>query len=241
MHGLAVETRQRQVGHAQGQLDVGQQGVELAVDPHLVDVGAQVLARLALDLVGGVQQGGEAAVRGDPLGGGLGPDAGHARQVVAGLTDERGEVGVALGRDAVLLLDGRRVHPGQLGHTLLGVQDGDVAVDELQRVAVAGADQHLHAGRLGLRGQGRQDVVGLDAGQLDGADPEGVEHLLDQRHLPLERVRRGVARALVVGKPLRAERDPAGVERDRHVRGLLVAEQVRQHGREAVDGVGDLS
>ena len=42
----------------------------------------------------------------DPLRGGLGSDAGHAGQVVRGLADQGRQLGVAVGRNAVLRLDG---------------------------------------------------------------------------------------------------------------------------------------
>ena len=69
-----------------------------------------------------------------------------------------------------------------------------------------------------------------------------VEHLLDQADLALE-VGSGVSRAagLVLRVLLGAERLAGHVEGDHDVRGLLVAQHVDQHRREAVDGVGRLA
>ena len=75
----------------------------------------------------------------------FGPTPGHAGQVVAGLADQRGEVAVALGRHAVLLGDRGGVHPPDLGHPAHRVEQGHLVVDELEGVAVAGADDHLEA------------------------------------------------------------------------------------------------
>ena len=42
-----------------------------------------------------------------------------------------------------------------------------MVADQLERVAVAAADQHVEAGGLGLGGQGGDHVVGLEAVLLD--------------------------------------------------------------------------
>ncbi len=53
--------------------------------------------------------------------------------------------------------------PGQVGDALARVQHGHVLVDQLQGVAVTGADQHVHALLDGLHGERGDDVVGLVA------------------------------------------------------------------------------
>ena len=106
---------------------------------------AQRLADLALDLVDPVDQRVERAELADPLGRGLLPHARDARQVVARVAAQRREVGVLRRGQAVLGLDLLRGEPGQVGDALARVEHGDVVVDQLERVAVAGADQHVHA------------------------------------------------------------------------------------------------
>ena len=64
VHRLAVPRLDGEVVGAERQLDVGEQLVELAVEQHLVEVRAQRLPRLALDLVGVREDALEAAVRG---------------------------------------------------------------------------------------------------------------------------------------------------------------------------------
>ncbi len=94
VHLLAVPRLRLQVVDLHRQVEVVDQPVEPAVAQHAVEVLAQVLARLALDLVDHGDDAVEVAVGGDPLRGGLGPDAGHPRQVVAGLPHQGGQVGV---------------------------------------------------------------------------------------------------------------------------------------------------
>ena len=88
--------------HRQGQ--VAHERVELAVADDVAEVGAQRLALLAGDLVGAGDDVVEAVELVDPLRGVALADARHAGQVVGGLAHDGGELGVAVGRDAVLLL-----------------------------------------------------------------------------------------------------------------------------------------
>ena len=147
VHLLAVPRLHREVGRLQRQVEVVDQRVELAVADHVVEVLAQALPRLALDLLGLVDDVLEAVVGQDPLGGRLGADAGHAGQVVGGLTDQRRQLGVASRRHAVLLLDGRRGHPLHLRDAAHRVDHGGAVVDQLEGVAVAGADQDRRSRR----------------------------------------------------------------------------------------------
>ena len=91
------------------------------------------------------------------------PTFGHAGQVVARLADERGDVGILLGPHAVALDDGVAVVALELRDALhVRVEQRDVVVHELDRVAVARADEHVEALLGALRREGREDVVGLD-------------------------------------------------------------------------------
>jgi hypothetical protein len=114
-------------------------------------------------------------------------------------------------------------------------------VDELERVPVAGADQHVDAARCRLRGDGGDDVVGLETADHHHRDAQRIEHLADQLDLAAEVVGRLAAPGLVVGVDLAAERLPGDVEGHCDMRGFLVAQQVDQHRGEAEDGVGRLS
>src|SRR5204863_824028 len=114
-------------------------------------------------VVHGGQHAGEIAVPGDEPGGGLVADAGDARQPVARVTAQGGEVGISGGRHAVLRPYRRVVEDLQLGDATAAVQQPDRlrVVDELEEVAVAG----VHLDRAGLAGRQRAEhVVGLVAG-----------------------------------------------------------------------------
>ena len=154
-------------------LDVGDQLGELPVAQHAGKVLAQGIAGLALDGVDLLGERGEAAVLAHPLGGGLLADARDVGQVVARVAAQGREIGV-LGRgQAVLLLHRRRREPGHLADAAARIQHGYAVIDQLQRIAVAGADQHLHAGCFGLLGQGRDDVVGLEVVDCRGSGCAG--------------------------------------------------------------------
>ena len=183
---LPVPRLHRQVGRHQRQLEVGDQRVELPVADHVPEVLAQRLPCLARDLLGPVDDVVEPVVLGDPLGRGLRPDARDAGEVVGGLADECGELGVARRREAVALLDGGGRHALHLRDAAHRVDDGGAVVDQLEGVAVAAADQDLEVVGHRLGGEGADDVVGLEPVLLDERHPQRGEDLLDQGHLSLE-------------------------------------------------------
>ena len=228
-------------GDRQG--DVTDERVESPVAQHTVEVRAQVLPRLALDRGDVGHDAREVAVQPEPLGRRLGTHTGDPGQVVRGLPHHRGQVRVPLGPHAVARLDGVGRHAGELGDALDRVEHRRGVGDELERVAVAGDDEHLvERGALGPRlvrpgGEGGDDVVGLVTVHLDVADAQRVEHLLEQRDLPAELVRRGTAGGLVLGVLLRAEGLARDVERHGEMCGVLVAQDVDEHRREPVDRV----
>ncbi len=241
VHLVAVPRPPLQVVDAQRQLQVADQAVELVVAQHVGEVDAQVVAGLTGDLVDVFDHALHRAVAGDPLRRGLRADAGHAEQVVAGLPHQGGEVAVPLRRHAVALHHGSRVDPGQIGDALARVEHRAVRVDQLEPVAVAGADQHVPAGRAGLRGQGGDHVVGLELVLGDHRHVQRGEHLLDQADLPLEVGRRLRPARLVLGVDLRAEGGAGDVEGHPEVGGLLVPQHVDQHRGEAVHRVRGLA
>lgn len=145
------------------------------------------------------------------------------------------------GLDAVPLVDLVAVVAGEFGDTAdRRVEQGDVVVDELDRVAVAGDHVDLEALVGTLLGEGREDVVGLVVLFRDGGYAHRLERLLQERDLSLELGRGLGAGALVLGVLTRAEREPGDVERHRQVGGLLALQEHQQHRDEAVDRVGVL-
>jgi hypothetical protein len=204
-------------------------------------VVAQVLPGLALDLVDPLDQLRERTELIDPLRGRLLTDTRDARQVVRRVAAQRREVGVLRRRQPVLLEDLLRGEPGQLGHTLRRIQHRRVLGHQLEGVTVTRDDQHIEALGLGLRGERRDDVVGLETVHREPLRVHRVQHLADQLDLPLELVRGLRPVRLVLGELLGAPRLARDVERHREMRGRLVAQRVRQHRRETIDGVRRLA
>ena len=219
---------------------LGQLG-ELPVAQHVAQVLAQGVAGLALDLVDPVHQRIERAELRDPPGRRLLADAGDVGQVVARIAPDGREIRVLLRRQPVFLLNGLGREPGHLADPAPGHQDRHIAGHELEHVAIAADDEHVHVlpGRLG--GQRGDEVVGLVAGLRQPLDAQHVEHLEDQAELAAEVGRRLPPVRLVLDPLLVPERRLAAVEGHGHVRGPLVPQHVDEHGGEPVDRVGRLA
>ncbi len=113
--------------------------------------------------------------------------------------------------------------------------------DQLEGVAVPGGDEHVHAFGETPRGERGDDVVSLVSRDGQAGDPDQPKQFLEQAHLAGE-LRRGFGAArLVLGVLLMPERGLGAVPGHGDVRGLLFAEQLDQHRREAVDGIGGLA
>ncbi|MGX1370781.1 hypothetical protein RKD19_006140 [Streptomyces canus] len=238
---LAVVRGPLQVGDRLRQLHRAHHLGEAAVELDGLQVVAEVLPGLALDLLDALDQLRERTELVDPLRGGLLADARDAGEVVGRVAAQGREVGVLGGREAVLLEDLLRGEPGQLRDALRRVQHGGVLGDQLEGVAVPGDDQHVEALGLGLGGERGDDVVGLEAVDGEARDVHRVEELADQLDLALELVRGLGTVGLVLRELLGAPGLAGHVEGHREVGGGLVAQGVGQHRREAVDRVRRLA
>ncbi len=98
------------------QRHVADQLGQLPVRQHLRQVGAEQIARLALDLVDMLDELVERAVLRDPPGRGLLTHAGNVRQVVRRVATQRRVVGVLLRSQAVLLLHHLRRRADEVGY-----------------------------------------------------------------------------------------------------------------------------
>jgi len=107
----------------------------------------------------------------------------------------------------------------------------------LDGVTVAGADEDVVALVRTARGEGREDVVGLDALLGEHRHVHRGEAVLQQRNLALELRRRLGAVRLVLGVLLGAEGVTGRVEGDGEMRRLLRFDEVDEHRQEAVDAV----
>jgi len=113
-------------------------------------------------------------------------------------------------------------------------------LDELIAVAVAGDHQHVVAPVARGGCQRGDDVVGLETGLLEQREPKGLHDLAHEPHLLAEDVGRFGAVRLVVVDGLVPEGRLGSIERHGDRIGLVVAQQVDEHRREAVHRVGDL-
>ncbi len=214
---------------------------EPPVELHGLQVVAEVLPGLALDLVDPLHQLGERTELVDPLRGGLLAHPRNARQVVRRVAAQRREVRVLLRCEPVLLHHLLRRVARQLRDALRRIQHRDIVGDQLEGVTVARDDRHLEPLRRRLLRQRRDDVVGLEALHREPLRAHRVEHLADQLDLPLELVRGLRAVRLVLGELLRAPRLARHVEGHREMRRRLITQRVRQHRREAVHRVRRLA
>ncbi len=240
-HSLRVDRLHGEVGRAHGELHVTQERVEGTVATHYVDVLAQIAAHDALDFARPFEERVERTELRQPLDRRLLPHLRDAGQVVARLSDEGSDVGVVVGRQAVLLDDRLGCVALELRDALhVRVQERHVICDELDRIAVAGTDEHVEALCGALGRECREDVVGFDALLRQHGHVHRREALLQQGDLTLELGRRLRPIRLVLGVLLGAEGVTRRVERDGEVRRLLGLEKVDEHRQEPVDAIGVL-
>ena len=118
------------------EFQVPQQTVQTPVTPYVVEVLPQRLSRLARNLFGTLDDVRKTIVGVDPLGRGLGPDAGNPWQIVAGLPHQRRQLRVALRWHEVLLLHHRGGHPHQIAYSLARIQHGGAVSHQLQGITI---------------------------------------------------------------------------------------------------------
>ena len=100
----------------------------------------------------------------DELHGGFQADAGHAGDVVRGVTGERFDVALPDGVEAAVAFpDGVHVVDAGIAKTG-GEEDADVGRDELERVGVSGGDEGVDGVLGGPGGDRAEDIVCLVAG-----------------------------------------------------------------------------
>ena len=103
------------------------------------------------------------------------------------------------------------------------VQHGHGVRDQLEDVAIAGADQDIEAGLFGASCKGADHIVGFIPFLFHVGDVESLEHLLDQVELASEFVWRCRAVCLVFAVNLGAEGMTRDVEGNAEMGRLLVA------------------
>ena len=202
----------------------------------------QLVAQLVgLDLVDVLVEAVEGAALADQLGGRLLADPGHARDVVGRVALERLEVDHLVGPQPVALADPGRVVDDRVLDAHARRHQPRLVGDELEHVEVAGHDRRVQAAPLRLHGQRADDVVGLEAGQLEDRDAQRLDDLADLRELVAQVVGHPLAGRLVLRVLLVAERRALQVEGDGDVVRLDVLEPAQDDAAEAEDGVDELA
>ena len=216
--------QRRQIGHVhQRDHAAGMRG--------LGDEGPDLFLLLALQLVDVGEHRFQRAVFSEQLGGGLGPDAIDAGNVVRGVADHAQVIDHLIGTDAFF---GEQFSwPAQ--QILACIPGGNALGQDLIDVLVLG--QHAHAETAGgsLLGVGDQDIVSFEAVAFDDRAAGGREQLLHIGKLHRQHVRRGIAMGLVFRIEIIAEA-AGGVEDRDPVRHFAISAQILQ---QIGVGVGD--
>ena len=230
-----------QIVEADRQVKITYQRIHLAVAQHVADPLLECLGGLALELSRMCRKILQPVVHFQPLGGGFRSDARYAWQVVAGLADQRRQVGVSGRGGEIALLYRLGRHPSQIRNSFAWIQHGHVVTDELEFVTVAGTDQHVKVGCFSTGGHSGDHIVGFKAFLLQVGDIESLEHLLDEIELTPELIGSGGAVGLVFAVDLGAEGMTRDVEGDDKMGWLLVPQHIDQHRRESEHPVGVLA
>ncbi len=218
---------------------VADQRDDLGIHANPFLVFGQVLAQLGREGVEMGVQGVEVSVLIDQLRRRLLPDPRDAGQVVRGVPPKGGEDGVQLRANPGPRFDPRLVIEGVVADPTAVVEHPDVGIlDELVGVAVAGDQQDVVPAVSRFGGQRGQHVVGLEPLDLDDRDGQLAQQRTDHLELGQEVGRRLRSPRLVVLDHLVPEGFSGQVEGDGQAAGMVVADQVVEHRREPVDGIG---
>ena len=218
---------------------IGADGRDLAAQQRIVDMRAQVLAHLALDLIGMRNDFVQAAVLRDERARLFGADARHAGDVVGGVALQAIKVGHERRRDAVIqVIHALGRHNRYIGQALAGRDHVDVLGHELVHVAVTGHQQHVAAGLLAQARHGAQDIVAFPALGLQDRHIQGLEQLLDHGELRMQVGIHRRALCLVLRQHLHAHARLALVKGHDYAVGVKGVDHLKEHVQEAKDRVG---
>ena len=174
-----------------------------------------------------------------PLGRGLGAHLLHPRHVVHGVSHEREVIHDPRGRHAKALLHRLRIrHLHRAPVAAHGVDEHHLIADQLSEVFVSSGNHGSHALRPGLRGQGANHVIGLQAidhHQGPAQCPNGIKN---GGHLQSQVIGHGRSVGLVLGIDGVPKGGALGVEDTGDEIGGPLLTNPAQHVDDAGDGPG---
>ena len=135
---VGVHLTESQILDGHAKVKVTHQGIHGTIQFDLIDIGPQRLAFFAADFVGMLDNLVKSAIQVDPFGRESIAHAGNAGNVVGGFATKRGKIRILLRRDVVFLHHRVGSHVLQIFEMMPRIQHGDVVVDELERVTIAG-------------------------------------------------------------------------------------------------------
>ncbi len=230
LHGQRFEDRL----HVLRQIAIGLDRDQHAALRQPVQGLAQIFADHAGDLVGIGHDAIERAIGGEPLHGGLGTALFDAGYVVDGVADEAQVIDDALGGHAEFC-----GHAGNVENFIAHrVDQGNVFVDQLGHVLVAGGNDGVQSGGGGLYRERADDVIGLDALDHQDRPTQGAHGGVDRFDLQCQVFRHGFAGSLVVGIEIITESLALGVEHTGNVTCGIIVAQSAQHIDDAVQRTG---
>ena len=200
---------------------------------------AQVLAHLALNLVGVRDNLVQAAILRDERARLFGTDARHAGDVVGRVTLQAIKIGHERRRNAVIqIVHALGRHNRHVGQALAGRYNVDVLGHELIHIAVTGHQQHVAAGFLAQARHGAQDVVAFPALGLQNRHVERGEQFLDHGELRMQVGIHGWTLRFVLRQHLHAHARLALIKRHDDAIGIKGVDHLEEHIQEAKDRVG---
>ena len=233
--GGGIQRAHAQVVQRDAGAGLAAQGGELPPDEHVFQMFLQLglqFGRQQDEMVADVLK---AGTNGKNLARGLGTDARHAGDVVAGITDKGLHVGPLAGRHAALRREVGLAHQlfflgGRIPHIDIGAQ-------ALLQVLVAADDDDGMFPREARR-QRSDAVVGLAALRDFKPQAQGPHHALDGVQLAYQVFGRGVTVGLVKGEYLVPEVGALAVLHEGEIAGALFAQDAQQHTADHHQGIG---
>ena len=239
--GDLVGRKRREGRRLKVELDrrIGANGCDLAAQQRIVDMCTQVLAHLALDLVGMRDDFVQATVLRDERTRLFGADARYAGNVVRRIALQTVKIGYEGRRNAVIqVVHALGCHDRHVGQALASRDHVDVLGHELIHVAVAGHQQHVAAGLLTQARHGSQDIVTFPALRLQNRHVERGEQLLDHWKLCVQIGVHGRTLCLILRQHLHAHARLALIKRHDHAVGVKGIDHLEKHVQKAKDRVG---